>query len=275
MLSMRSNYSVSFPKLGLNFYFSPVAFEHGIFCIHWYGIIVCISFLVGIIYSFSKAKKIKVKKDSLLDVTLFSIFFSIVGARIYYILFCENFNYYLNNPIKIFAIKEGGLALYGGIIFAFLTSFVVCKIKKIEYLKVLDCASFGIFLGQAIGRWGNFFNQEAFGTKTNFLFGMCSENTTGKTVHPCFLYESIWCLLGILFLEIILRKSYTFKGKMFSLYTLIYGVGRFFIESIRTDSLLLPNTEIKISQLISIVLVIFGSTFFIFKTKNTKNKLNS
>ena len=274
MLSMRNIYNVSFPQLGLNFHFSPVAFELGIFCIHWYGIIICISFLAGIIYSFSKAKKIKVEKDNLLDVTLFSVFFSIIGARIYYILFCKNFNYYLKNPIKIFAIKEGGLAIYGGIIFAVLTSFIVCKIKKIEYLKVLDCASFGIFLGQAIGRWGNFFNQEAFGTKTNFLLGMCSENTASETVHPCFLYESFWCLFGILFLEIILKKSYTFKGQLFSLYTLTYGSGRFFIESIRTDSLLLPHTGIRISQLISIIFIIFSLVFFIFKSKNAKNKFN-
>lgn len=268
---MNNIYNVSFQKLGISFYFSPVAFNFGNFSVHWYGVIVCLSFLAGVFYSFSKAKKIRIDKSSLLDVTIFSIIASIIGARFYYVIFSDNFNYYFKNPLKVFALKEGGLAVYGGIIFAVLTAFFVCKVKKINYLKVLDCASFGVFLGQAIGRWGNFFNQEAFGTKTDFILGMCSENTGGEAVHPCFLYESVWCLLGVLFLEIILRKNYNFEGKLFSFYTLFYGIGRFFIESLRTDSLFLPKTNIRISQLVSLVLVIFSLIFYMVKSKS-RNK---
>ena len=264
---MNNIYNVSFKKLGIYFSFSPVAFSFGSFRVYWYGIIICISFLAGVFYSFSKAKKIKIDKSPLLDVTIFSIIASVIGARLYYVIFSNNFSYYSRNPIKIFALKEGGLAVYGGIIFAVLTAFFICKLKKVSYLRVLDCASFGIFLGQAIGRWGNFFNQEAFGTKTDFIFGMCSENTSGESVHPCFLYESVWCLLGLLFLEIILRKNYNFEGKLFSFYTLFYGIGRFFIESLRTDSLFLPRTNIRISQLFSFVLIIFSLIFYVFKNK--------
>ena len=266
-------YSVSFPKLGLNFNISPVAINIFGISIYWYGIIVCTGFVLGFLYSFFKAKLFKLDQNKFIDIAIFSMITSIIGARFYYIIFCTDLSYYLNNPIKIFAINEGGLAVYGGIILAVIAAFILCRAKNISIKKFLDVSSFGILTGQSIGRWGNFFNQEAFGKQTDFILGMCSENTNNIAVHPCFLYESVWCALGLIFLENINRRKYTFNGQLFLFYIFWYGLGRFFIEGIRTDSLMLPYTKIRVSQLVSLILVFFSLLVFAFRSCSRKNKL--
>lgn len=269
---MANVYDVTFPKLNLRFSINPVAFKFLSVSVYWYGILVCLGFVLGFLYSLHKAKVFGINKNKITDVAIVSVASSIVGARAYYVVFCTDINYYLNNPIKIFAVNEGGLAVYGGIIFAVVTACILCKIEKINYLKVLDVSTFGLLTGQSIGRWGNFFNQEAFGTQTDFLLGMCSENTGNVPVHPCFLYESIWCFFGIIFLENINRRRYSFNGQLFLCYMLWYGIGRFFIESIRSDSLLIPFTKIKISKVISLILIIVSLIAFFARFFNKRFK---
>lgn len=267
-------YDVFFPKLSLKFNISPIAINIFGLPVYWYGILVCAGFTLGFLYSFRKAKLFKIDKNKFMDIAIFSITASIVGARLYYVLFCSDLDYYLNDPIKILAINEGGLAVYGGIILAVILAFVLCKVKKVSIRKMLDISSFGLLTGQSIGRWGNFFNQEAFGTETDFILGMCSENTKNVPVHPCFLYESVWCALGLIFLENINRRKYIFNGQLFLFYIFWYGLGRFFIEGIRTDSLMLPYTKIRISQLVSLVLVFLSLVTFLFRffSKKIKNR---
>ncbi len=263
---MDSIFHVYFPRLFLSVNINPVAFKLGDFPIYWYGLMLCIGFVLGFSYSSLKAKKLNLDQNKLTDVAFLSTLASALGARLYYIAFCADFSYYLKNPTKFFYFHEGGLAVYGGILSAVFVAFLVCKIKKISYPKFLDVASFGIFIGQAIGRWGNFFNQEAFGVETTSIFGMCSESTGEVAVHPCFLYESFWCFIGLILLEIILRRHYKFSGELFLIYVTWYGLGRFFIEGLRADSLLIPYTSFRISQVLSLFLILLGSLLLLVNT---------
>ena len=260
---------VSFPNLGLKFeHMSRTVFRIGSFELHWYGLIICLGMILCVVLGFRFAKKYAVKTDDMLDYLIVSIPAAIVGARIYYVLF--QLDYYKDNPAKMFAIWEGGLAIYGGIIATAIALFIATKVKKKSFLHILDFALPYIMLGQAIGRWGNFVNQEAYGRETTWLFGMTGnliarEMGEGVLVHPTFLYESLWCLLGFIFLAVYRSKWQTKVGEMTALYMIVYGAERAVVEGLRTDSLMLNigSASIRVSQWLSVVLVVLGIALFI------------
>lgn len=270
---------IEFPGLGWKFNLSPVLVEFeafGIqFSIKWYGLIIAIGFLAAMIYALKRVKHFKLDPDRMIDVVLVSALFAFVGARLYYVLFSGQLSEYIHQPAEIFKVWKGGLAIYGGIIFAFITALWMCRLRKVNTLAMFDIASLGFLIGQAIGRWGNFFNQEAFGGNTDLPWRMTGSiikaGQSGTNfydpslpVHPTFLYESLWCLLGFIVLHIVSKRAYKFKGEIFALYIMWYGAGRAFIEGLRTDSLFMGT--IRISQMVAILSVIGGLIlFFIFR----------
>lgn len=267
-------YHVAFPGLGIEFTIDPVAFSIGDYKIYWYGIIIAIGFILASGYAMLNSKRFEIDKNKLIDVIILGLIAGIIGARLYYVIFYPS-DFYLKNPSYIFKIHEGGLAIYGGIIGSFIVGVIVAKIQKINIFATLDIASISFLIGQCIGRWGNFINQEAFGTATNLPWGMISENTlleTQNPVHPCFLYESLWCLLGFILLEIFSRNFRKYNGQIFLLYIAWYGIERFFVESLRTDSLMIPFINLKVSQVLACLSVIISLTLLtIFKIKKVNN----
>jgi len=252
---------IRFPGLGLEFLIDPVAFTILRKDIYWYGIIIATGFLLAIIFASYEAKRVGQNSEAIMDVVLWGTPAAIIGARLYYVIF--NWSQYKDSPGEIIAIWHGGLAIYGAIIAAVVTTILYCKYKKVNFWEISDVCSFGLLIGQAIGRWGNFVNQEAYGAQTNLPWRMeifSKELGTYIAVHPTFLYESLWNTLGFLLL-LFYRKKKKFNGEIFLLYTLWYGFGRFWIEGLRADSLYLGS--IRISQLVA-VLAVVGSIIMIF-----------
>ena len=265
-------YHVSFPQLGIELTINPIAFSIGDFNIYWYGIIIATGFTIALCYAMINSKRFGIVQDKLIDAIIVGLITGIIGARLYYVVFYPG-NTYINNPASIFQIHEGGLAIYGGIIGGLTGGIIVAKIKNINIPSILDIAALGFLIGQCIGRWGNFINQEAFGTETNLPWGMVSENTlleTSNPVHPCFLYESLWCLLGFIFLDIFSRKFKKYNGQIFLLYIVWYGTERFFVEGLRTDSLMLPYVNLRVSQVLAAVSIVISVIILIY-FKNKKN----
>lgn len=276
---------VSFPGLGLELNINRVAFEIGTISIYWYGIIIAVGLLSGIVTASYAAKKLGEKTDIPLDLALICGPVAIVFARLYYVLF--RLDFYIENPSEIFNIRGGGIAIYGAIIGAVIAAAVYCKFKKYQTLKVFDIGSVGLITGQMIGRWGNFFNQEAFGNNTLLPWGMFSQNTVSHLyelklqgidvnpdlpVHPTFLYESLWSL-GVLVILLLIIRNYRFSGQLFFAYGALYGLGRFWIEGLRTDSLMLGM--IKISQLVALLsIIVFGGLYFYYYKKNLIDEKN-
>ncbi len=263
-------YDIAFPGLGIDkLTVKSEAFTIFGVSIMWYGVIIALGMILAIIFGFSQMKKYGIDPDRAIDVIIGGVIGGVVGARAYYVLM--NWDSYKGDWKSIISTRNGGLAIYGGIIGALVVGSIICKVRKVKMLPLFDIAGMGFLIGQGIGRWGNFFNHEAFGYNTDLPWGMTSgkiqqwiiENNSSmsspadiinmspdKAVHPCFLYESIWCLLGfaIIFL---LSKKRKYDGQMFLMYILWYGAGRGFIEGLRTDSLMLGN--IRVSQLLAIV----------------------
>lgn len=265
-------HTVSFPKLGLEFHINPTAFSIGNLHIAWYGIIIAVGILLAMFMAFKNCKRFGVNADKLVDVVLGGLIGGVVGARLYYVLF--SWDQYKDNLSSIWHTWEGGMAIYGGVIGAFLVGAIVAKLHKMHVLPVLDIAALGFLIGQGLGRWGNFINGEAFGSNTNLPWGMTgdrivaylsnAENVATLTalgvtvdpnapVHPCFLYESIWCLLGFVLLYLY-SKHRRFDGEIFLMYLGWYGFERMFVEGLRTDSLLIG--KIRVSQLLAGILFI-------------------
>ena len=262
-------YNVSFPGLGFEFAISPIAFSFGSFKIHWYGIIIACGLLLAMVYAYFSAARFNVDRNKLFDCVLVGIVTGVIGARAYYVLF--KLDYYIANPGEMFMISNGGLAIYGGIIGAFLGGCITAKILKIKIMPILDISVLGFLIGQGIGRWGNFFNQEAFGTPTDLPWGMMSENTDMQAVHPCFLYESLWCLLGFVLLHFLSKKFQQYAGQVFYAYLVWYGFERMIVEGLRTDSLYLPfglfGYDLRVSQILSAVIFIVGIVLLIINRK--------
>ncbi len=258
-------YNVSFPGFGLDFKINPVAFSIGSFDVRWYGIIITSGMVLALIYARFSSKRFNVDWDTLFDCVLVGLITGIIGARLFFVLF--SLDKYINNPLDIFKIHEGGLAIYGGIIGAFIGGIIVAKIKKAKILPILDIAVMGFLLGQGIGRWGNFFNQEAFGTPTDLPWRMLSENTSLIGVHPCFLYESLWCLLGFVLLHFLSKKFQKYPGQVLYAYLVWYGFERMIVEGLRTDSLMLPFGGLRVSQVISAVIFLAGIILLIVNRK--------
>lgn len=265
-------YHVEFPGFGLGFDISPVAFSIGNFKVYWYGIIIATGFILAVIYGMKAAKRRNVNDDKLLNCIIVGLITAVVGARLYYVAF--SWDSFKDDPMKILYIHQGGLAIYGGLIGALIGGLTVAKIQKMKIPAVLDIAVLGFLIGQGIGRWGNFTNQEAFGTATDLPWRMVSEATGGVGVHPCFLYESIWCLLGFVLLHFYSKKFQKYDGEIFLMYLAWYGFERTLVEGLRTDSLYLPFIQIRVSQLLSFLLFLTGIIFIVINYFKIKRKVN-
>ena len=261
---------VEFPGLGLRFTVNEVAFSIGSYDIRWYGIIIAVGFLLAMIYAFRSVKKMNIDLDKLIDAVIAGTLGGIICARLYYVLFYPGDKYW-NDPIQILYIHDGGIGIYGGLIGATLFGGLVAKWRKLRVPAVLDLAALGYLIGQGIGRWGNYVNQECFGGETNLPWGMISDNTRrmfpDSPVHPCFLYESLLCLLGFVLLHFFTRKLRRYDGQTFILYLIWYGVVRFFIEGTRTDSLMIG--PLKVSQVVAVICVLVGLILLaVFRHRN-------
>ena len=264
---------IEFPKLGLEFIINTTAFSIGGFEIKWYGIIIAVGFLLAFLYVSKNAKKLNVDMDKLFDVIVVGLIGAIVCARLYYVIFYPG-DKFIKNPMEIFNIRDGGIGIYGGIIGAFLVGFIMLKIKKMNALAVFDLISIAFLIGQCIGRWGNFVNQEAFGGATDAVWGMHSAVTEslvpGANVHPSFLYESILCARGFVLLHIFTMKYRRYDGQTFLLYIAWYGAVRFFVEGTRIHSLLIPSVNLKVSQVLALLTVIIALIFlFAFRRRTS------
>ncbi len=257
--------------------------------IRWYGAIIAFGFLLAVLWGGRMAYKWKMSLDKMIDVLIFGTFAAIIGARLYYVIF--RWDYYSQNIGEIFQIWNGGLAIYGGIIGGIIAAFITCRFNKLNFFNLLDCASMSLLIGQGIGRWGNFANQEAFGTNTTMPWGMKSEKTMNylidhleeleelgmsvnpaEYVHPTFLYESLWCIGSFLILLVIYKKFRKFSGQLFLTYGVLYGTGRTIIEGFRTDSLYIGNTSLRVSQVLSLVVVLLFLAVLVFMlVKRIKN----
>ena len=244
--------NISFPSLGIDI--DPVrAFDIGPLSIHMYGIIIAFGLVLAAVYCMRRAPQFGLTEDHVLDGVLWVTPFAFLCARAYYCAFA--WEMYADDPISVLYIWQGGIAIYGGVLGAVLGILVFCRVKKISLGATLDLVLPGFLIGQAIGRWGNFFNREAFGAETDSFLRMGLYDTITGTVtyhHPTFLYESVWNALGFLVLHSLSKKR-DYDGQIALGYVAWYGLGRFFIEGLRTDSLYLPGTEIRVSQLLAVV----------------------
>lgn len=234
-------------------YIDPVAFKIGPLTIHWYGIIMALAIFLGLTIALKEAERRNFNPDLLLDLIIFAIPVSIISARAYYVIF--EWNYYSQHFSEIIAVWKGGLAIHGALIGATLTAIVFTKIRKVDFWKMADITAPSLILGQAIGRWGNFINQEAYGYKTDLPWAMYID---GAYRHPTFLYESIWNLLVFRFLLWLRKREQINNGDIFLSYIISYSIGRFFIEALRTDSLMLG--PIRVAQAISLLLIIIAGS---------------
>ena len=278
---------VQFPGLGLSFELNRVAFSIGRFNVYWYGVCIAFGICLALIFAFRHSVEFGVDADSMVDVILIGIVLGIASARAYYVAMAP-FKY--ESIWEMIAIRDGGLAIYGGIIGGFLFGGLACKWRGVPVLPMFDLTAMGFLLGQCCGRWGNFFNQEAFGCNTTLPWGMYSEATRdylmGSTVtaqsgvtidpnlpvHPTFLYESIWCLVGFILLFRYIKKR-KFNGDIALRYMIWYGAGRFWIEALRTDSLMLvPSIGLRVSQLIAGIAVVAGVAAESYFTRKAEGK---
>lgn len=254
---------------------NPVLFDLGFMKIYWYSVMILAGCLVGYWIMMSEARKFGINKEFMFNLFFYVVLLGIVGARAYYVIF--NWSYYSSHLSEIFQIWQGGLAIHGGLIIGLLWIIYYTRKYKVSTLRILDIIVVGLIIGQAIGRWGNFFNGEAHGPATTLeqlqsLFipefiieGMKIGNTY---YHPTFLYESLWCFIGFILILIIRRLRYIKVGQITSLYLIWYGVGRFIIESLRTDSLMFYN--LKQAQIVSILMIIIGIVLFVVRNKGSK-----
>ena len=282
------DYQINFPHLGIYLDHVGKNISIGGFTIAYYGIVIAFGMLIAMFVIQKRAEVTGQSADAYTDITIFGILFGIIGARIYYVVFA--WDAYKDDLLSIFKIREGGLAIYGGIIGGVITIFVMCRIKKIAFPKALDTVAMSVVIGQIVGRWGNFFNREAFGGYTDNLFAMQlpvsavrQHEITAEMwehvvqingidfiqVHPTFLYESLWNI-GVLIILFIVRNKTKFDGELFALYLALYGAGRFWIESLRTDQLLLPGTDIPVSQMLSLLLVLSMLALIMIRRRTAK-----
>lgn len=263
---------IAFPNLNIYLEDVPQSFHIFGFRVALYGVIIGIGIMAGVFLAAYVARKEKVNPDIVWDFVIYAIIFSLIGGRLYYVIF--SWDMYKDDLIQILNVRNGGMAIYGAVIAAFITLFVYCRMKKLNFFQIADICVPGLVLGQVIGRWGNFTNREVFGEYTDSLFAMClpidavrsrdisagiamhiADGTNYIQVHPTFLYESLWNL-ALLCIMLLYRSHKKFEGEMWVVYLGGYGLGRFWIEGIRTDQLYLTGTTIPVSQLIAIILVV-------------------
>lgn len=274
---------IRFPHLGIEIASLGKGITIGGFTIAFYGMIIAFGMVMGYLMTAFQAKRTGQEPDLYLDLALWDIVFAVIGARIYYVVF--SWGYYKDNLLQIFNTRGGGLAIYGGVIAGVITTIIFGKVRKQNFFQLLDTACVGLITGQIIGRWGNFCNREAFGGYTNGLFAMqlkesdvASSNLTHAVlkhiveidgtryiqVHPTFLYESLWNV-GVLVVLLLFTKHRKYNGQIFLIYLLGYGLGRVWIEGLRTDQLLFFGTGVAVSQVLSGVLVVVSAGILIYQ----------
>ena len=272
MQDIMGNMDIAFPNLGIYLRDVPKSFSVFGFTIALYGVIIAIGVLGGVLLAAHVAKLEGLDPDLIWDFAIYAIIFSIIGARIYYVVF--RWDAYKDNLLDVFNLRNGGLAIYGAVIAAFLTLWIYCRRKKQSFLQIADICVPGLVLGQIIGRWGNFTNREVFGEYTDNLLAMrlpaqmvrtadisetiaahMAEGTNYIQVHPTFLYESLWNL-ALLCIMLVYRKHKKFEGEQWLLYLGGYGLGRAWIEGIRTDTLFIPHTTVAVSQVLAAALFV-------------------
>ena len=294
------HYNISFPNLGI--YLDHVGKSISIFgfSIAYYGMIIGAAILIGFLIATAEAKRTGQNPEDYLDMGIVGVIAGIAGARIYYVIF--SWDLYKDNLLSIFNLREGGLAIYGGVIGAVSAVFVMAAVKKKSPFQILDTIALALLNGQMLGRWGNFFNREAFGSYTNSLFAMQiptnffvehgrideiisnglydkatyvvsgNEAATFIQVHPTFLYESMWNLALLLLIIFFFTKRKKFDGELIAIYCIGYGIGRFLIEGLRMDSLMIGSTGIRVSQMLALILAVFGIGWIIYnRRKSRKN----
>ena len=277
--------TIDFPNLGIHL--TSVGKTISLFHIDiaYYGIVIGLGILAGLFVAVMEAKKSGQNPDTYYDLVIYAVIFSVIGARIYYVIF--SWDMYKDDLKSIFNIRQGGLAIYGGVIAAIITVIVFARVKKLSAPLIFDTAGLGLVTGQMIGRWGNFFNREAFGEYTNNLFAMrlpvdavrsgditdlmrkhmeIENGVSYIQAHPTFLYESLWCMM-ILILLLLYRRHKKFDGEIFLMYLGGYGLGRLWIEGLRTDQLWIPGTEIPVSQVLAGMLVIVSAGIIVYNRK--------
>lgn len=247
---------------------NPIAFSLFGLEIRWYGIFIAIAMVIASLFVLRKGKGMGLKEDDLLDLIIWVLPSAIVGARLHYVIFYD-LPYYISQPMEILNLRAGGLAIQGGVIAGVLAGYIVTRVKKMPFVKLADVVAPVLILGQAIGRWGNFFNQEAHGGPTNLPWGIMVD---GQKVHPTFLYESLWNFIIFLILLRLLNKKH-FDGQVASLYLVLYSIGRFFIEGLRTDSLMVG--PFRTAQVISIIAILLGGFLFMWGKKHQKNHIQN
>lgn len=278
---------IAFPNLGIYLNNVPKSFEIFGFSIAFYGVLIAIGMIAGTVVAAKMAKRAEWNPEYVWDFVIYAIIISVICARIYYVIF--QWQYYKDDLLSIFNLRQGGLAIYGGVIGAFSTVFAYSKIKKISPYQLGDVCVGGLILGQAIGRWGNFFNREVFGEYTNNILAMqlpieavrksdisdalgatIIDGTNYIQVHPTFLYESLWNLMVFVLIVVFFKKR-AFIGEVILWYLGGYGLGRAWIEGIRTDQLYIPGTHIPVSQVLAIILVVFSAVMdIVVRTRNKK-----
>ena len=283
------NTEINFPNLHIYLDHVGKSVEIFGFSIAYYGITIALGMLFGVLLILHRAKASGENPDTILDLCLYTILFSVVGARLYYVIF--SWEYYRDHLLSIFNIREGGLAIYGGVLAGVLTGYILCRIKKLEFWKTADLVIPGLLVGQALGRWGNFFNREVFGQYTNGLFAMelpisavrslgditqemldharIADGVTYVQVHPTFLYESLWNLALLCFL-LLYTGHKKFDGELFLYYLFFYGLGRFWIEAIRTDQLKLWNTDLPVSMVLAAFLMLLSLVIYLKRRYNNR-----
>lgn len=282
--------NINFPNLHIYLEHVGKTISIGNFEIAYYGLTLAVAMLAGLLVALWEAKRSGQKQDDYFDLAIIAIICSLIGARIYYVIFA--WDKYRDDPIQVFNFRQGGLAIYGGVIAAIITTFIFCRKRKMSFPLVCDTAGLGLITGQIIGRWGNFFNRECFGGYTDNLLAMqlpvnavrSSEITESIAahiltvdgvdyiqVHPTFLYESLWNLALLLFLVWYIRRK-KFDGEVFLLYLFGYGVGRFWVESLRTDQLLIPGLGIPVSMVVGAVMAVVSAVWIIvMRTKMARS----
>lgn len=283
--------TVFFPGLGLEFELNRVAFTVFGHNIYWYGVIIAAGFLLAVVYGLHIAPRFGMDPDKITDAIFVVVPMAIIGARLYYVIFnpavCFNADGSFS-LLKMIAFWDGGLAIYGGVIATVVSALIFCKVRKVDFWSGMDITAYGLLIGQLIGRWGNFVNVEAYGDVTGLPWRMCSESIANELwskglldsqeayqsilsgtlgVHPTFLYESLWNLLGLVLLLLMMMKGRKFNGQMFLSYVIWYGLGRAAIEGLRTDSLYFFGTPIRSSQMLGIVSALAGIALFVVRLK--------
>ncbi|MCQ2609205.1 MAG: prolipoprotein diacylglyceryl transferase [Lachnospiraceae bacterium] len=300
-MEVKKGYDVAFPHLGIfiktlrnNISFKNPFISGQYIRIAFYGIIIALAMFIAFMISVHVAKKTKQNDEDYLDLFILTVIFGVIGARIYYVIF--NFSYYQLRPYKILAINEGGLAIFGGIIAAFIVLAIFCFRRRLRFFQVADTAIIGLPLAQAMGRFGNFFNMEAFGRYTDNIFAMrmryemvdqdyvdmsmimnkiTEDGVDYVQAHPTFLYESFGTLLTFIIILIILKRCKKFNGQILATYLIGYGIVRFLVEGLRTDSLMLFGTKIRVSQAVAIICFVIGLLMYIYNLTPLKTTINA